>query len=129
MFKIMTTNPVGNCCAYRCKAKKAAADRFCHKHRKRYGRETDPERYTYNALKCNARRRQKQITLTLQEFRNFCAETNYMALKGRKASSASIDCINPALGYCKDNIQILSLSDNSKKMHQDKNNPYDDVPF
>lgn len=130
MFKIIDNKNKKLCCAYRCGNERAKKDRFCHKHRKRYLKETKPASYFYNLLKGNAKRRGKDFGLTLAEFELFCEQTNYLVLKGKTAKSASIDRIDHTRGYYLDNIQMLSLSDNSKKQHTDKNiNPDDDCPF
>lgn len=120
MFKIIENKDKKLCCAYRCANKRAEKDRFCPKHRKRYKKEHNPVSYYYDLLKCNAKRRGKKFTLTLPEFKYFCDQTDYLKLKGKKASSASIDRIDPARGYEAGNIQILSLAENTRKMHEDR---------
>jgi hypothetical protein len=132
MFKIIENKHPKICCAYRCKNNKVNTDRFCSKHRKRWQKETNPESYFFNLLKSNAKRRQKDFQLTLEEFKQFCLETNYLELKGKTAKSASIDRIRSHEGYHINNIQVLSLSNNSKKMHDDKKNNQpdeEDCPF
>lgn len=126
MFHVAKDKKKGICPAYRCSNKIADKKKFCHRHHAQYQKETNPIGYAYSSLKQNAKRRNKEFKLTIKEFRQFCGETNYINLKGKKASCASIDRINPNKGYEIGNIQILSLSDNSKKMHQDNN---DDCPF
>lgn len=81
--------------------------------------------YTYNILHQNAKRRGKEFKLTLEEFKTFCDETNYIELKGETKKSDSIDRIDPRKGYEIGNIQVLSLQANSSK---GRNLP-DDVPF
>lgn len=105
----------GLCVAYRCMQKHSKRDRFCHKHRKRFQKHHNPIVYTFGILKQNARRRGKPFGLTIAEFRDFCKETNYMELKGKFGKSASIDCKINKLGYVRNNIQALSLSENSRK--------------
>jgi hypothetical protein len=115
----------GLCVARACGNKKGGADRFCHKHRKRYQKENDLALYTYGAMKANARRRGKSFELTIDEFRDFCKRTNYLTLKGRRATSATIDRINPLRGYSADNIRLLSLSANASKGTKDD----EEMPF
>ena len=106
----------GLCQAYWCKRKvDPSHDRFCAKHRKRYQKIHNPVVYTYGYLKQNAKRRGKPFDLTIEQFRKFCEETNYIALKGRLKKSATIDRIDPNKGYSIDNIQILTLSQNASK--------------
>ena len=105
----------GLCVAYRCGRKPHTKDRFCPKHSKRYQKEENPIEYTFAALKQNAKRRGKDFSLTIDQFKQFCRETDYIELKGKLGSSASIDRVKPDKGYSLDNIQILSLSQNSSK--------------
>jgi hypothetical protein len=129
MFKIIPNKKDGLCRAYRCKNNHPKKDKLCPKHRKRMQKESDPLAYTFNLLKSNANRRNKVFELSIEEFKIFCDESNYLELKGKKGSSASIDRIDPEKGYSLDNIQIMSLSNNSKKMHQDKTNKEESLPF
>jgi len=77
--------------------------------------ETNPLGYTYSRLKQNAKRRRKTFTLTLEQFGQFCTETNYLELKGKQGSNLSIDRINNGKGYEVGNLQVLTLSANSRK--------------
>jgi hypothetical protein len=78
-------------------------------------RANNPVRYAYTALKNNSRRRGVFFDLTLEEFTNFCFETDYLAGKGRTKKSFSIDRIKEDVGYTATNICVLTVSDNSKK--------------
>ena len=115
MFKITKNKDPKLCSAYRCMNSKADKKKFCHKHHASFQKETNLIGYTYNILRQNAKRRRKTITITLEEFKDFCIETNYLTLKGKTSKSASIDCIDPRKGYIKGNIQIMDLGDNAKK--------------
>lgn len=110
------------CPAYRCKNSKADKKRFCHRHHAANQKITNLASYTYNLLRSNAKRRNKIFTITLQDFKEFCEETNYLALKGRTKTKASIDRIDASKGYEKGNLQILTVSQNCRKQ-------FDDVPF
>lgn len=127
MFKIIPSKKEkGLCVAYGCKSTHTQKDRFCSKHRHRQQKWKDPVKYCFNRKKNNARTRGVQWNLSLEEFREFCEEHKYLEKTGRTASSASIDRIDPSIGYTKENLQILSLSDNTKKMHIDNQQ---DCPF
>lgn len=119
MFTIIKNKDPKLCCAYRCKNKKQTRDRFCGKHRKRYKKEMNPEAYYFDLLRSNAQRRGKEFKLTLEEFRQFCKETNYLKLKGKSAKSASIDRIDHTKGYEYNNIQVLTLAANTAKHRKD----------
>ena len=118
MFKIVKNKKEGICPVYRCSNKIGKKKRFCHKHHARYQKETNLLGYTYSSLKQNAKHRSIPFKLTLNEFREFCEENNYLSLKGKTANSASIDRIEVSKGYEKGNLQVLSLSANSIKRHE-----------
>lgn len=126
MFKIISHKKAkGLCVAYRCNNKHTSKDRFCSKHSKRYQKYTNPYKYTFHQKKYRAIERGIEWNLTLDQFIAFCDEHNYMDTKGKTKTSASIDRIDPLKGYELGNLQILSLSDNTKKMHEDNS----DCPF
>jgi hypothetical protein len=103
----------------------ARADlKICNKCHMRQYKKRHPINYYYNVLRNNAKRRGKEFELTLDDFKKFCKETNYIELKGKEKNSATIDRINHKKGYTIDNIRILSLSDNSKKGNYEKNCPF-----
>jgi hypothetical protein len=62
----------------------------------------------------NAKRRRKPFDLTLEQFSNFCMKTGYGELKGKTATSLSVDRIRSWEGYTVNNIRAISLSDNTK---------------
>jgi hypothetical protein len=115
MFVVKENKQPNICKAYRCKCEKGIKKRFCDKHHARFQKEVNLAGYTYNLLKQNAKRRNKTFGLTLGQFKKFCEATGYLEMKGKKASSASIDCIDPSKGYVEGNIRVLSLSQNSSK--------------
>lgn len=69
----------------------------------------------FQTLRQNARRRGKEFTLTFEDFEAFCYAFDYIAGKGRKAKSYTVDRIDNEKGYTRDNIQMLTKSDNVKK--------------
>lgn len=127
MFKIIPSKKKkGLCVAYRCKNKHTPKNRFCSKHNHRYQKYKNPYKYCYHQKRGRTIERGIEWNLTIDEFIEFCDEHNYLDNKGRTKTSASIDRIDPSKGYEKGNLQILSLSDNTKKMHEDNKN---DCPF
>lgn len=121
MFKIIPHKKAkGLCVAHSCANKHTPRNRFCAKHSHRYQKWKNPIKYTFHQKRGRAKERGIEWNLTLDEFIQFCEENDYMNKKGRTASAASIDRIKSHIGYEVGNIQILSLSANSKKMHQDK---------
>jgi hypothetical protein len=63
----------------------------------------------------NAKRRGKVFTLTLEEFEKFCQETDYIAKKGVKKKSLTIDRERNEEGYTVDNIRALPNDENARK--------------
>lgn len=91
---------------------------YCRKCRKRKSRDADPVKAHYSSWKSNAKARGKSFTITLEEFRDFCAQTNYMELKGQGNNDLTIDRIREELGYSRGNIQALSAIENKAKYRQ-----------
>lgn len=89
-------------------------------------KESDPVRYTFYYLKNNAKRRVKEFGITLEEFRQFCQESGYIALKGKQRWAMSIDRIDNSRGYFLDNIRMISVGANAAKGTSDD---YIDIPF
>lgn len=75
----------------------------------------NPEKYAYQTLKDNAKRRKKNFELSFEDFKIFCIETNYIAKKGRRKDTLHIDRIKEQEGYTKENIQALTNSQNVRK--------------
>jgi len=125
MFKITQRDKKGLCQAFACSnSRKSNGDKLCSKHRHRHNKITKPVRYAYETLRSNAKRRGKSFTLTFEEFSTFCVETNYIDLKGRHINGLSVDRINPSKGYSADNIQALTIRENSSKKDS-----YEEPPF
>jgi hypothetical protein len=103
------------CASKWCRNEAAPNRRWCHKCKSRREKISNPIGYHFNILRTNARRRGKEFTLTKVEFEQFCKETNYINLKGKKSTSMTIDRIDPNKGYSYDNIQILSQAENGAK--------------
>jgi hypothetical protein len=72
-------------------------------------------RAAYKALRDNAKRRGKEFTLTFDQFKEFCYQTDYIAGRGRTKESYSIDRIDNQLGYTADNIRVMTVADNARK--------------
>lgn len=89
---------------------------MCHTHEKIRYKEKHPIRYAYSVLKNNAKRRKIPFNLTIEEFIKFCTLNNYIENKGRFGHSYTIDRKIPWIGYTYDNLQILTNSQNVRKM-------------
>lgn len=104
------------CCAYGCREKpnprKAG---LCHKHYARKLRAEDPVQVRYNQLVQNAKRRGWGVFFSLNKFRQWCQENGYIVKKGRRGFSATLDRIDPRIGYYIWNLQILTNRANASK--------------
>lgn len=89
--------------------------------------------YVYNYWRQNCRRRGKTNTVTLEQFRNFVGNTDYLQLKGRTKFSLSIDRIRSDEGYTFSNIRTITVSVNSAKQRREEkyglDQDDDTVPF
>ena len=103
------------CITRGCKNKAPHGRKLCWTCKSRKAKEQNPLGYWFNVLRCNARRRNKEFTLTLNDFKEFCHKTGYDKLKGKKANCLSIDRIKEYEGYTKNNIRAITVSDNSKR--------------
>lgn len=83
-------------------------------------RQAHPIRAAYLNLKHNARRRGKEFLLTLEQFEKYCRPVTLHYGAKRNKDTYSIDRRDPRRGYSLDNIQILTLEQNTKKQHSDR---------
>lgn len=88
---------------------------MCHKCKKRRYREKYPLKAAYHNLKSNAKRRNKQFDITIEQFEQFCINTKYLFGKGRTKNSLHIDRKEENVGYTIENIQVLTNLKNVKK--------------
>lgn len=78
-------------------------------------RDTRPWTYVLNMLRHSARKRKLPFTLTIAEFRQFCAETGYLEKRGNKPDSLTIDRKDHNEGYHLWNIQVMTHAENSEQ--------------
>lgn len=83
-------------------------------------RQAHPIRAAYLNLKHNARRRGKEFLLSWEEFTEFCRPITLHYGAKRHKETFSIDRIDPRKGYSADNIQLLTLRENTLKQHSDR---------
>lgn len=87
--------------------------RYCWKCKSRLLKQRHPVTYFFNTLRHSAKKRDIPFTLTLEEFRGFCARTNFIQLKGKKPDDLTIDRIESKQGYSLNNIRTLPHKQNS----------------
>lgn len=99
-----------------CKRKRKAKHRtVCHRCAKRKYIKKHYDKYIFNNLKQNAKRRKKDFQLTFSEFTQFCQQTGYLEKKGQSPMNFTIDRIDSSIGYTLTNIQVLTHAENSRK--------------
>lgn len=125
-MRMCTNKPKHLCQAHGCKNPPKQKDRLCARHAHIRYKNNNPVAYTYQMIKCNAKRRGHEFTITLEYFEQWAIDNEYMENKGRLATSMSIDRIDPSKGYVPGNLQPLSLSENTIKQHRESD---DEVPF
>lgn len=87
----------------------------CWKCIKRKYRAAYPIVAAYQNLRNNAKRRGKEFTITMDQFKKFCRKTKYLQGRGRAADCYSIDRIDNNKGYTVENIRVLTVAENSSK--------------
>lgn len=98
-----------------CKRNAGKRSALCNTCRTRRWRKNNPMKASYIALRTNAKRRGKVFTITFEDFKEFCYETDYMTGKGRTKDCYSVDRIKEDLGYIRGNLQRLTVGNNKKK--------------
>lgn len=107
------------CLTRYCRRAKAPGRNYCHTCRMKRHRRNNPFNYVYNVVKQNAKRRGIEFGITPEQFKAWCIENNYLNDKGQRSHSATIDRVKNERGYFIDNIQVLTLADNVRKMYVD----------
>lgn len=106
----------GICAAKGCK-NEIKHGTLCSTHRSQRSRLRDPIKYAFYCKRNRAKQRGIFWDLTLEQFTQFCHETEYMDKKGQTLGSYNVDRIieGKTPGYTVNNIQILEKSDNIRK--------------
>jgi hypothetical protein len=106
------------------KPKKKCATKWCRNRSKNnkcskcYNRawnKNNPMKKAYQNLKGHAKERGIEFNLTFSEFKGLPFIDEYMENKGRKTSNVQMDRKDSTKGYEKDNLQLLTTSQNASK--------------
>jgi len=108
----------GKCVMTGCNGKLDKYRIICYKCKTKLYRLRHPVNFYYNQLKKGSKRRCIKFTLTLDQFEQFCFDTNYIQKVEKCADGYSLDRIDVKKGYEFGNLQVLTLSENSKKRHE-----------
>ena len=126
----MVETKLHHCRTSRCRRtvdKKKEHSPFCWRCRFKIRMDQNPLLYYFGSLRRSAKRRGKDFSLTFEEYRDFAVKTDYAKLKGKSSLSLSIDRKDNSKGYSADNIQCLTIRENSRKQfvpffaHQQEN--------
>lgn len=113
-FELQKVNR-GLCRERFCRKKRRKHKTRCYKHLHDHFKKTNPIAYCYQVLKGNAKRRKVDFSLTLEQFKGFIKETDYLNLKGKSKLSLCIDRKDNNEGYHIWNIRAITLQANSWK--------------
>jgi|AntAceMinimDraft_11_1070367.scaffolds.fasta_scaffold01606_11 hypothetical protein len=117
------------CCAYGCKEKpNPKKGGLCHKHYARKLKEKDPVYARYNQFCSKATSRGIENSVTLEQFRKFCEDENYIISKGRRGQNATIDRLCNIHGYHIWNMRIKTNRHNASKGNRFNGDNFD-CPF
>lgn len=111
----ITKKRKGKCTSYRCVKPLVKNSNLCHSCKKERFKLNNPVKYAWMVLRNNAKRRKKDFSLTLEEFKLFCVKTKLLVGRGIEKDSWHIDRIDEDEGYHAWNIQVLTNSENIKK--------------
>lgn len=75
---------------------------------------SQPATYVLRLIRQSAKRRDIACSLTLAEFKEFCARTGYLEKRGKKPTSLTVDRIDHRRGYHADNIKVSTHAENSR---------------
>lgn len=100
--------------------------KHCPKCRSRAWRLNNPLKATFNHLKSRSKQRGVPFELSLKDWAKFCSNTNYLKLRGKESHNASVDRVKAfdekgfPMPYRIDNIQMLTLKDNTAKGNRER---------
>lgn len=99
----------------------------CETCKARKARIEHPERYAFQQVKRSADMRSIPFNLTFEEFLEFDRQTGYVASKGHKRESLTIDRIDSSRGYEVGNIRALTWDENCTKRVEGMTDPIDPI--
>ena len=103
------------CSTAYCRRTAARGKSICSKHHSIWYKNTHPLKYHFNLLRCTAKRRGKEFTLTFEKYRQLAEESDLQNHRGKTAASFSVDRKDSSKGYTDDNVRICTMGENSSK--------------
>jgi hypothetical protein len=103
-------------------------------HERNLRRLKDPARVLFYEKRSDAKRRGKDWSLTLEQFREVVAQQDYLDCRGNTRHCLHLDRIDNTRGYHMDNIQIITCTENVVKGNKERrkgyvHTPEDNCPF
>ncbi len=98
-----------------CRNKPRKGRRKCHTCRGRLYTAAHPDIVAFLNLRKSAKRRGKDFSLTIDQFRAFAVKYDYLDKRGRHATGFTVDRIREWEGYHADNLQVLTNAQNAAK--------------
>jgi hypothetical protein len=114
----MVETELNHCLTPRCRGlvhKKKCHSPYCAACRMSRWKESHPIECAFHSLRGHAKERGKDFSLTLEQFRTLCLNTDYIERKGKESMSLQIDRIKSDEGYVAGNVQVISLRENTLK--------------
>lgn len=109
----------GICIISKCRKHSGKGYSICFKHKREKQKLDNPLRYWFDVWRQNARSRGIEFSVTIEYFKKFCDETGYLEKKGQGREGLTIDRKDYTKGYVEGNLQVLTKSQNSRKMWVD----------
>lgn len=107
-----------------CRNHKAPRRLICHKHRSAQFKIAHPLKYHFNLLRCGAKRRKIEFTLTFACYERLAKESGLESSRGKMPDALSIDRKDPDQGYTDANVRVCTISENSQKGNRYAWSPY-----
>lgn len=104
------------CIVLFCSKERTGRKCYCSTHARKRDRIKYPETTYYQRLKSGAVKRGIRFLITLEEFKEWCLEVDFIGAKNSaKRRYWSVDRKKPELGYVKGNLQLMPTVENCKK--------------
>lgn len=108
------------CVTKRCRNSVKNAGAKCSTCRRRDQKNNNPFAYYWGNMKQNAKRRGKEFRITLEEYVEWSVKHRLHTHDGTKFCNKTVDRVDNSLGYFIENMQVLTLSENSRKRFIDE---------
>jgi hypothetical protein len=108
---------LNKCITKYCKRKKKKYSNECSTCISRNYRKLHPIKYSYQSFKDNAKRRGKEFLVTYEQYVEFGHKHRLFRPDGTRYTNMTIDRLDCTKGYYVENMQVLTLVENSRKRY------------